>query len=452
MEPKKIKTYVVKRYNGEGQYLLAEKDISNSKAQDTSIEIISDIKLYTDLEIDLDIDKIKKDDMFGEYYKISSLSDISKYPEELVIINSKFSGKVVEHYSGNMNTIKLDKKIKLPNKTISQVEICDDDLLVAMKIENIKFESYHLLDNSNEINIYTKNYTIAKEDLDLIKHSKEVFKIFQVSLISIIGLFIISFISNFALYLYLDNSSLITAYKLEYVALIIYAYLFFRFIPEHVFYKYRKAYKKDQLKEIFSTNKLLTLIVGFLIFFSLIYKLTLGITYKSDCVYDSEKKILITKPYFYLNSDITDIEKRYIPIYSNYQYKILVKNTENLDYNKIVFLDFDLSFAKNDNLISLKEKLQKAVISTQEIVNKKTYQFNEKDNTAIMNENSRLEIAKIFLSELEKAGVDKNDIENYKYNLDIKTFWFLISRQKKDSFKKSLFYFIFAKLLKKSKL
>lgn len=75
-----------------------------------------------DLKVDLDIDTIKKNDMFGEYYKISSLSDISKYPEELVFLNSKFSGKVVDHRC-NQNIIKPNNKIKFNGKTISNITI-----------------------------------------------------------------------------------------------------------------------------------------------------------------------------------------------------------------------------------------------------------------------------------------------------------------------------------------
>lgn len=423
MEPKKIKTYVVKRYIGENQCLLSEKGINTSKSQETDIEVISDIKLYMDLEIDLDIDTIKKNDMFGEYYKISSLSDISKYPEELVFLNSKFSGKVVDHRC-NQNIIKLDNKIKFNGKTISNITIYNDDLLVAMKVENIEFEAYNLFSGNNDQVIY--KYSIVKEDLDLINYAKKCFDLLFFSSLAILSLLVLSFIASFITFLDSDNISLNTSYKLEYVGLIVFIGLILYYLVKCVINPYNDSYKKDQLKEIFSKKRLISIFTVFILFSGLTVGLTTGITYKSDCVYDSENNVLIKKQYFLLDS-ISDlrasyIDKRYIPIYSNYQYKILVKNTENLDYNKIVFLDFDLSFAKNDNLISVKDKLQKAVISTQEIVNKKTYQFNDKDITSLMNENSKLEIAKIFLSELEKAGVDKNDIENYNYNLDIKTF------------------------------
>lgn len=425
MEPKKIKTYAVERWISENKYLLVKKDIYDSeKNKDDTIEILSDIKLYEGCEIELNLNHITKNDMFGEYYKISDLSDIVHYPDDLKTLNSKFSGKVVEH-SCNHNLIKLDNKIKVGTKTISQVIIYNDDLLVAMKVENIEFEYYNLC-NENIPVIYKPKYEITKEDLNLINYAKKCFDLLFFSSLAILSLLVLSFIASFITFLDSDNISVITSYKLEYIGLIVFIGLILYYLVKCVINPYNDSYKKDQLKEIFSKKRLISIFTVFILFSGLTVGLTTGITYKSDCVYDSEKKILITEPYFKLDSisnlRASYIDNRYIPIYSNYQYKILVKNSENLDYNKIVFLDFDLSFVKNDNLISVKDKLQKAVISTQEIVNKKTYQFNDKDNTAVMNENSKLEIAKIFLSELEKAGVYKNDIENYKYNLDIKTF------------------------------
>jgi hypothetical protein len=265
--------------------------------------------------------------------------------------------------------VKLDESIFITSidKTFKKIyasfdpkiTILNGFYIVKMKINPYSFFQYeNLLLSSCSI-----NDNLSKDDALLLKKEKIYSNInkyvgygFYISIILTVFLNLLVTKSIFVIDWYIFIPVLI------YIAMILF---FHKMKMDEI--KLIELKRKDDLKRKIKRASLVGTIIGSVVLFFILLVSTLSYKYSTDYVYDTQKKVFLDSNSFIVNKkyllDSDAVLKRFIPVYTQYSFDIIVDTPRELPTFSMQYLDLKvvISFYKGDYLLdqNLSKKIEK---------------------------------------------------------------------------------------------
>ena len=302
------------------------------------------------------------------------------FPEEVKELNNTFSGKIVSesdsksfinnqyHFDKkgdfDIYEVKLDKKINLNSigRSFKNIYILSKDLLNGYSVSGLKIDPISLFNENNctdyskpvlYSHCYDKKDILSNGDLWLIKRLK-FNKLFTTILFNIIGPVII-------LVLFLNLISISEVFAFPWLISIIFAIIgaFFYFSLSDKVDRIKKfeLNRKNEINILLDISNIFGTIFSISIIILMLFLFSRHYEYKSEYVYDSEKKVYLEGNSFNVSNDLIfkskDITKRFLPIYKSKTIDIFYQTPGSLlsFSNRYIDLEINLNFKKCDYLL-----------------------------------------------------------------------------------------------------